>query len=360
MAEIEPIEATPGAGPRFDADQCACGWLIYRGRSGQNPREAHHALDLSRRHRHGHRLQVPAGARGPAPARRLRPVPGPQAAAPAQLGGLPGAAAGHRRRGAHPRAPRPQRLPAAPGGAGLQRAGALHRRHARAVRPAAARLGAPAGRRGRVRQPPRLLEAPPGVAALHRSTTRKARWSCWRRTPSTRASSPSPACACCFAPPATCSARPACASSGTARSLLFSGDLGAQPGPADAPARAARAPPTGWWSKSTYGDRAAQHGRSADRDRRRGQPHRGARRHGADPGLRRGPRADACCYRLHLLKQQHRIPDAAGVPQQPDGDRRHRASTRATSTSTGCTPEQCRAMCGAAHDRRPRWKSRSA
>ena len=59
---------------------------------------------------------------------RLRPVPGLQAPAPAQLGAVPGRPGLDRRRGADPRAPRPQRLPAAAGPLGLPRPRLVHAR----------------------------------------------------------------------------------------------------------------------------------------------------------------------------------------------------------------------------------------
>ena len=125
---------------------------------------------LPRRDRHRHRQPLPArDAAGPR-AGRLRAVPGPEAAPAAQLEPVSGRPRVDRRGRAHPRAPRSL--------AAICPALARHgfrgpifatAGHAGARRHRAARQRAHPGGGRRLRQPPRLLEAHAGAAALHQA-----------------------------------------------------------------------------------------------------------------------------------------------------------------------------------------------
>ena len=85
------------------------------------------AARILRRRRHRDGIEVPGRVRRRARAGRLRPVPGAEAAAPAQLEpACPSTPREHRRRAAVARAPRPQRLPARAGARRLPRPGLLH------------------------------------------------------------------------------------------------------------------------------------------------------------------------------------------------------------------------------------------
>lgn len=291
-----------------------------------------HATDLSRRDRLRHRLAILARTPGPAAAGRLRPLPGPEAIPPAQLGRLRGGARRHRRDRADPCPPRPQRLCAAARTARLPRPSALQRRHARPV-PAAARLGAPARGRGRLRQPPRVLEAPSGTAALHRRR-------CQRRAPTLRTT---PVRWALRADPRRSRDDAACRPPARRRQpahrvgLAFAALLGrprARRRPADAPAGAAPGERMGRDRVDLRRPRARRR-RPAGCLGRRDQPHCRTRRHRRDPGLRRRPRAGAA-VRPEPARAGTAHSRPAGVPQQPDGRERRPASTNPIAPNTGC------------------------
>ena len=126
------------------------------------------AARLLRGGRHGDRLALPAGNGVTPPARRLRAVPGLQAAAAAQLGDAADRCREHRCGDPHSRAHRSQRLPAASRAAKGSAARSTARRGTlelcRMLLPDSAQA---AGGGRPFREPARLLEAPPGAAALH-------------------------------------------------------------------------------------------------------------------------------------------------------------------------------------------------
>ena len=125
------------AQPLTVAESCHARLFSHRrARSWQPDGDLRHERQhhLPRRRRHRHRLQIPGPARRPEPAGGLRPVPGLQAAAPAQLDAAAGAARPDRCRDPDPRPPGPQRLPAAAGPRGFRRPCLCHARHARPVR----------------------------------------------------------------------------------------------------------------------------------------------------------------------------------------------------------------------------------
>ena len=123
---------------------------------------------LPRRRPHRHRLEVPARHRRVPGAHRRRSVPGAQRAARVELEGPAGPRLVARRDRADARASRSRRLPAAHRHAGLFRARVLHRRHEGSVPHRAARFRTHPGRGRGQREPPRVLAAPAGVAALRR------------------------------------------------------------------------------------------------------------------------------------------------------------------------------------------------
>lgn len=133
-----------------------------------DPRGRCHAAYLPRCHRHGDRQQVPARTRCHPYPRRLRLVPGLQAAAAAQLATLADAAAFTRRGAADPCPPGPQRLPARASPGRLSRAGLRHPRHLRAGQDTAARQRTAAGGGSRLCQPAGLFQASSRPCPLYR------------------------------------------------------------------------------------------------------------------------------------------------------------------------------------------------
>ena len=198
----------------------------------------------------------------------------------------------HRCGRADPRAPRPQRLPAAAGAAGLPRPGALHAA-TRDLCGCCCRIrGGCSEEEAEYANRHGYLEAPAGAAALHRGADARHALERFVAEPLRAGLRADPGRARGAAPrraSARCGQR---ARRVGRRSLLFSGDLGAQRRPADAAARAARGRATGWSSNRPTAT-ACTRRRSAGDDRRRGQPD--AARGGivVDPGVRGRPGADA-------------------------------------------------------------------
>ncbi len=183
--------------------------------------------DVPRRGADGDRLEVPARHRHVESAGRRRAVPGAEGAARAQLAGPSDCR-------------QPRSTPIVLTHAHLDHCGYLPRLVAQGFRGrvfcTAGHAGSlpdrPAGRRpdpGRrrgERQPPRLLEARAGAAALHRGRRVCARLrSCSRSATTGRCRSP-PASRSSSSTPGTCSDRRTRVSASDGRTILFGGDLG--------------------------------------------------------------------------------------------------------------------------------------
>src|SRR5574338_89017 len=126
-----------------------------------------HLSDVSRRCRYGHRIKAPSRGLRHARAGGLRPVPGAQGVAPAQLGAASNRSVIDSCGGSHARAPRSLRVPAPPRREWIQGAHLLHGSDGGPVPHRAARCGKAAGRRCREREPARLLQARPGAPTLY-------------------------------------------------------------------------------------------------------------------------------------------------------------------------------------------------
>ena len=263
--------------------------------------------DVPGRGADGDRLEAPARHRVGQGARRRRAVSGPEGTARAQLAAdLPVKPAGHHAVVlTHAHLDHCGYLPRLVA-AGLPRPHLLHARHPGSLPHRAARLGAHPGRGCGERQPPRVLEARAGAAALHRG----------RRVPrASRSSSRSATTGRCRSPtasrstsstPATCSAPRTRASASAARRSSSAAISAASTGPCCPIRRWSRRPTTCWSSRPTA-TACTRKTTTASGWRRRSRRRPSAAARSIIPAFAIG-RVEELIYWIKRLEEEKRIP----------------------------------------------------
>ena len=252
------------------------------------------------------------------PAGRLRPVPGRQAAAPAQPDTAAGGTRPDRRGGADPCPPGPQRLPAAAGQGRVQPARSMRHRApatcARSCCPTAATC------RKKTRHSPTAMASPstrPHCRCTPATTPVPAS-SRSRPAHSASASAPSRAGTSRFQEAGHILGAASVLLEVAGRRILFSGDLGRRDDlimnpPANAPLADTVL------IESTYGDREHPTDDLLSRTRAAAAQGGGTRRRGRGPGVRGRARAGPAARDRAAQGAQGDSAIAAGVPGQPDG-----------------------------------------